>query len=135
MIESLRAQHANLLRGCDPAVCSSVRVELDAADKRIRNLEAALKTWYEFLAKMRNTFRLYEQLAQQIDDMFSKIQSAVEQERSNRLTYSIPAIQRRLLLLKVNDFFRFKEKFIDDIIVEFDVLELPRRTYVNGPGT
>lgn len=101
MIESLRTQHADLLKGCGPAVCSSIRVELDAADKRVRNLEAALRTWSEFLAKMRNTFHLYEQLAQHIDEIFSKIQSAVEREQASRRTYSIPALESSVQLLKV----------------------------------
>jgi len=98
----LKEQHKELLEGCGPGVRSSVRVELDAAFKRIQNLEAALKTWYEFLSKVRTTARLYDEEVNKIEAIFQTVHKGIETELCSDLeTYNVKNLRNKIELIKV----------------------------------
>lgn len=80
LIEELREQQSELLNGCGPAVCSSVKVELDSASKRIDNLEAALRTWSEFLTRIKSVSDLYDEMTGKIEEMMRTIHVGIDSE-------------------------------------------------------
>lgn len=98
----LKEQHTELLEGCGPGVRSSVRVELDAAFKRIQNIEAALKTWYEFLNKIKTTAKLYDEKVTKIEEIFQSVLDGIETEfSSDRLNYNVKNLRKKIELIKV----------------------------------
>lgn len=100
----LKEQHIELLEGCGPGVRSSVRVELDAAFKRIQNIEAALKTWYEFLNKIKTTAKLYDEKVIKIEDIFQSVLEGMEKEFSSDLqTYNVKKLRKKIELMKVKN--------------------------------
>lgn len=102
LADKLQEQHVHLLKDCGSVLCSSVKVELDMVYKRINNLEAALKTWYKFLNKIKSVSSLYEEEVEKIEEIFRKTYEGIESEiSSNQTNYAIDDINRKIKIIKV----------------------------------
>lgn len=98
----LKEQHTELLEGCGHGVKSSVRVELDAAFKRIQNIEAGLKTWFEYLNKLKTTAKLYDEKVNKIEEIFQSVREGMERELCLDLqTYNVKSLRKKIDLIKV----------------------------------
>ena len=103
MADNLRDQHDSLMSGCSQSVITSVKVELDSNYKRLHNSEAALKTWHEYLFKIKSIAKLYEDIASSIEQIFIKIHEGIDNEAcpSKETTYAVADIKQRLDKLMV----------------------------------
>uniref|UniRef100_A0A0K8UT28 Nesprin-1 n=2 Tax=Bactrocera latifrons TaxID=174628 RepID=A0A0K8UT28_BACLA len=77
MLTQLREQQTSLLRFCDDALATSIRMEQSSVAQRINNLKAALETWNSFLLKISQLASAYEQRTVQLDKEFDKMQQLV----------------------------------------------------------
>uniref|UniRef100_W8ACW0 Nesprin-1 n=2 Tax=Ceratitis capitata TaxID=7213 RepID=W8ACW0_CERCA len=77
MLTKLKDQQSDLMRFCDDALATSIRMEQSSVAQRINNLKAALETWYGFLVKISQLASTYEQRVAQLDTEFDKIQELV----------------------------------------------------------
>lgn len=132
LVTVLRDQQNQLLSGCGPAVCSSVKVELDSASKRIDNLDAALRTWNEFLTRIKSVSDLYEKMSSEIEKLMYTVQAGINQEsceigRSGEGEFiAVPYLEKMINTLKVNcyafSFFYFIVWFFDTIFLSYFII-------------
>ncbi|XP_036328081.1 nesprin-1-like isoform X2 [Rhagoletis pomonella] len=99
MLTKLKEQQADLLRFCDDALATSIRMEQSSVAQRINNLKAALETWFGFLVKISNLASSHEQRVAQLDAEFDKIQQLVADTNAS-LPTSSNAIQECLSKLR-----------------------------------
>lgn len=97
--ESLRKQQANFLQFCDDAIATSIRMEHAAIVQRISNLRAGLETWRDFLEKIVNLGKTYDEKVKSIQSNFQETQTLVTNAAGNLPTNSID-IQERLNQLR-----------------------------------
>lgn len=97
--ESLRKQQSNFLHFCDDAIATSIRMEHAASSQRIANLRAGLETWRDFLEKIVNLSKTYDEKVKSIQSNFQETQTIVTYAASNLPTNSIE-IQERLNQLR-----------------------------------
>lgn len=97
--ESLRKQQSNFLHFCDDAIATSIRMEHAANSQRIANLRAGLETWRDFLEKIVNLGKTYDEKVKLCQASFQESQTLVTNTSSNLPTNSID-IQERLSQLR-----------------------------------
>lgn len=97
--ESLRKQQSNFLHFCDDAIATSIRMEHAANSQRIANLRAGLETWRDFLEKIVNLGKTYDDKVKSIQSNFHETQTLVTNAASNLPTNSND-IQERLSHLR-----------------------------------
>lgn len=93
--ENLRKQQSNFLHFCDDAIATSIRMEHAANSQRITNLRAGLETWRDFLEKIVNLSKTYDEKVKFIQTNFHDAQGLVTNTANNLPTNSM-AIQERL---------------------------------------
>lgn len=98
MADNLSNQHDNLMSGCSQSVVTSVKVELDSNYKRLHNSEAALKTWHEYLFKIKNIAKLYEDIASNFEQIFIKVHEGIDNEvcPTRESTFAIADIRQKI---------------------------------------
>lgn len=103
MADNLKKQHDDLLKGCSSSVVTSVKVELDSSYKRLHNSDAALRTWHEYLNKIKNVSVMYEQLIVNIEKIFFTIHQGIDQEAcpKSQNTYAVKEIKQKISKLTV----------------------------------
>lgn len=97
--ENLRKQQAYLLRFCNDAHATSIRMEHAAIAQRILNLRAALETWKDFLARIINLGRTYDGKVKELQSYFGDVQQLIN-VTSNNLPNSRADIEAKLNLLR-----------------------------------
>lgn len=83
-------------------------MELDSACKRIDNLDAALRTWNEFLTRIKSVSDLYEKMSSEIEKLMHAVQAGINHEsceigRSGESEFiAVPYLEKMIDTLKVN---------------------------------
>lgn len=112
-LQNLQNQHNILLRYCDDALSTSIRMEHSALSQRISNLQAALETWKEFLVRIMNLSKTYDEKVEKIQAVFQDIQQVINNSQDVPVYHS--GIQNRLdnlrmLRIRVGDLTRDLEE-------------------------
>jgi nesprin-1 len=100
LAESLQEQQTKLLRLCDDALATSIRMEHAAISQRISNLQAGLETWKGFLKKIISLTTSFEDQLHRIENVFREIHSAIAEP--DVLPLSHTGMQNRLENLRVS---------------------------------
>lgn len=75
--ENLRKQQVYLLRFCNDAHATSIRMEHAAIAQRITNLRAALETWRDFLARIISLGSTYDSKVKDLQKHFEDVQQII----------------------------------------------------------
>jgi nesprin-1 len=100
LAESLQEQQIKLLRLCDDALATSIRMEHAAISQRISNLQAGLETWKGFLKRVALLTAAFEDQLHHIENVFREIHSAIAEP--DVLPLSHTGMQNRLENLRVS---------------------------------
>lgn len=76
--QNLQHQQIKLLHFCDDALATSIRMEHSAMTQRISNLQAALKTWKDFLLRIQELYKNYDERVTKIQKVFEDIQEIID---------------------------------------------------------
>lgn len=76
-VDNLHNQQNRLLQYCDDALATSIRMEHSAIAQRISNLQAALETWKDFLQRIINLSKNYDERVDKIQNVFQDIQQVI----------------------------------------------------------
>lgn len=79
----LHEQQAYLLRFCNDAHATSIRMEHAAIAQRILNLRAALETWKDFLSRISDLGKSYDGKVKELQNYFGDIQELVNNTSSH----------------------------------------------------
>lgn len=91
-----------MLKFCDDALATSIRMEHAAISQRISNLQAGLETWKGFLKKVALLTATFEDQVHHIENVFREIHSAIAEPGVLPLSHT--GMQNRLENLKVSVF-------------------------------
>lgn len=83
---NLRKQQTYLLRFCNDAHATSIRMEHAAIAQRILNLRAALETWRDFLVRISDLNKSYDGKVKELQSYFGDVQQTI-----NTTTASMPS--------------------------------------------
>lgn len=97
--DNLRKQQAYLLRFCNDAHATSIRMEHAAIAQRTINLRAALETWRDFLTKIINLGHQYDAKVKELKSHFENAQTLIN-VTSNDLPNSTADIESKLKQLR-----------------------------------
>lgn len=97
--EKLRNQQAYLLRFCNDAHATSIRMEHAAIAQRIINLKAALETWRDFLTKIISLGNQYDAKVKELQSHFEDAQTLIN-VTSNDLPNTAADIESKLKQLR-----------------------------------
>lgn len=75
--QQLQKQQNNLLQFCDDALATSIRMEHVAITQRISNLQAGLKTWKEFVERIKHQIKNYEEKVDAIQKVFDNVNETI----------------------------------------------------------
>lgn len=88
--QNLQQQQIKLLLFCDDALATSIRMEHSAITQRICNLQAALKTWKDFLLRIQELYKNYDERVTKIQKVFEDIQEIIDNSQD------VPAFHARI---------------------------------------
>lgn len=97
--DNLRGQQTQLSHFCNDALVASMRMEHSAVVQRVGNLKAALLTWKDFLTKILNKSRIYNEKVKQLQNNFEDVQQIVT-ATSNDLPNTADQIENCLAELR-----------------------------------
>lgn len=97
---ALKAQQQQLLKYCDDALATAMRMEQASINQRISNLRAALETWQNFLKRIKQLADSYEQRVQQLQTEFAKAQQLLDSSSGDALPTTPAEIEQRLAALR-----------------------------------
>ncbi|XP_032294435.1 muscle-specific protein 300 kDa isoform X26 [Drosophila virilis] len=97
---ALKAQQQELLKYCDDALATAMRMEQASINQRISNLRAALETWQNFLKRIKQLGESYEQRVQQLQTEFAKAQELLDSSSGDALPTTPAEIEQRLVALR-----------------------------------
>ncbi|XP_067009872.2 muscle-specific protein 300 kDa isoform X2 [Anabrus simplex] len=96
--EELRDQQDKLLRFCDDALATSIRMEHAAISQRISNLKAGLETWKDFLDRIGSLQQTYDSRVTSIQTVFQDVRGVI---RDSDVPMSHTGMQNRLENLRL----------------------------------
>lgn len=97
--EALREKQQELLKYCDDALATSMRMEQASVSQRINNLRAALETWQNFLKRIKQLHESYDARVQQLQTKFAQTQQLLDQN-GNDASLTSAEIEQRLGALR-----------------------------------
>lgn len=100
---NLQRQQDDLLRLCDDALATSVRMEYSAIMQRISNLQAALQTWKQFLIRIEHLSSSYDQRVDSIQNLFHDIQRKIAANPTDASRVQDRLEELRTLRIRVSD--------------------------------
>lgn len=98
--KDLEKQQDGIIRFCDEALATSVKMESIAITERIYNLEAGLKSWKDFLKRVQDLQKTYETEIGNVENVCDEITS----ELSLPAPVSFQTVQSRLNTIRVSAF-------------------------------
>lgn len=119
-IKDLKKQQVDIVKFCDKALATSIQMESVATAERINNLEASLKSWKDFLIRIRDLYKNYEDELEKVE----KVCEGITNELSSPAPLSFSAIQWRLDLCRdLKNRISNLSKNIDEANVTYDQLK------------